>query len=81
MSRREESELEERSFENIVLFYLEELIAIDNGAKIKNVLNMGIARKMREYGMFSRTNQKGERGYHACLSQKARQLIKKLHEN
>lgn len=65
----------------MVLFYLEELIAIDNGVKIEKVLNMGVARKMRKYGMFSRIHQGNLRAYHSCLSQKARQIIKKLHEN
>lgn len=86
MSRMEESELEERSFENMVLFYLEELIAIDNGTKTEKVLTIGIARKMRGYDMFSRKPQKSQhgknnRGYDTCLSQKARQVIKKLHGN
>ena len=78
---REESELEEMSFENMILFYLEELIAIENGANIRETLSLGIRNRMREYGMFIRTSQIGHRGYHPCLSQKARQLIKKLHGN
>ena len=75
---KEESELEKISFENMVSFYLEELIAIDNGATIEKVLPRGIRQKMRKYGMFSITHQSGYCVYNSCLSQKARILIKKI---
>jgi len=66
------------SFENMLSFYLEELIAIDNGANVGKTLSIGIRKRMREYGMFNRTSQIGKSGYHACLSHKARELINKI---
>ena len=78
---REESELEEMNFKNMVLFYLDELILIDNSVCIGAVLNASVARKMREHGMFKRKTRERYPGYNACLSQKGRDIIKNIIED
>jgi hypothetical protein len=68
-----DKELDKRSFENLVLFYHDELLLLYNGVRARELFPKGLRKRLREYGVLIYKN--GRSGLRHLLSSAALEIL------
>ena len=71
-----EEELEKKNFENLVWFYQDELISLNNGERANTLFSKGLRQRMMNLGVL--VYKKGRADLKYLLSQTAQNLLNSL---